>query len=59
MMKFSFEEMSKVFLVSLSYDNQLQNTKTAVKIVTCMKNNPYITIPEQCELTGLSDRGVL
>lgn len=23
-----------------------------------MKDNPYITIPELCEQTGLSDRGV-
>lgn len=30
-MNFSFEEMPKAFLVSLSYDEQLQNIKTAVK----------------------------
>ena len=29
-MKFSFEEMPKAFLVSLSYDEQLKNIKTAV-----------------------------
>ncbi|MBO7597330.1 MAG: winged helix-turn-helix transcriptional regulator [Bacteroidales bacterium] len=55
---FSFEEMPKALLESLSYDEQLQNIKTAVKIVSCMKDNPYITIPELCEQAGLSDRGV-
>ena len=61
-MKFSFEEMPKAFLVSLSYDEQLQiiktAVKTAVKIVSHMQINPHITIPELCEKTGLSDRGV-
>ena len=32
--------------------------KSAVKIVSVMKRNPYVTILELCEITGLSDRGV-
>ena len=36
-MKFTFEEMPKAFLVSLSYDKQLQNIKTAVNVT---ENDP-------------------
>ena len=34
------------------------NGKSTVKILSCMKHDPNITIPELCEITGLSDRGV-
>jgi len=39
-------------------DNGKSTVKSAVKILSCMKHDPYITIPELCEITGLSDRGV-
>lgn len=55
-MNFSFEEMPKAFLVSLSYDEQLQNIKTAVNVTENVterasllieiKNNPFITTSE-------------
>ena len=32
--------------------------KSAGKIVSIMKEKPHVTIPELCEITGLSDRGL-
>ncbi len=40
------------------YVNKNVTEKSAVKILSCMKQNPNITIPELCEITGFSDRGV-
>ena len=68
-MKFSFEEMPKAFLVSLSYDKQLQNTKTAVNdlenvtenvteraslLLIEIKNNPFITTSELAEKLNIT-----
>ncbi|MBR4678305.1 MAG: winged helix-turn-helix transcriptional regulator [Bacteroidales bacterium] len=39
-------------------DNGKSIVKSAVKILSFMKHDPNITIPELCEITGLSDRGV-
>ena len=39
-------------------DNGKSTVKSAVKILSCMKHDPNITIPKLCEITGLSDRGV-
>lgn len=60
-MNFSFEEMPKAFLVSLRYDEQLQNIKTAVNVterasllITEIKNNPFITTSELAEKLNIT-----